>query len=101
MIIVISIFLLAIAVSVFTFGRHDQMHVIADDAHLYKADSLTAQPADHLNYGETVKIVPDRPEIINNGVTWVEATSLRGSKGYIPKNISFLQKSTSRSTQCL
>ena len=85
MIIVISIFLLAIAVSVFTFGRHDQMHVIADDAHLYKADSLTAQPADHLNYGETVKIVPDRPEIINNGVAWVEATSLRGSKGYIPK----------------
>ena len=85
MIIIVSIFLLAIAVSVFTFGRHDQMHVIADNAHLYKADSLTAERADRLNYGETVNIVPDRPVIVNNGVTWVEATSLRGSKGYIPQ----------------
>ena len=83
--LVVSVFLLAIAVSVFTFGRHDQMHVIADNAHLYKADSLSAERTDRLNYGETVKIVPDRPEIVNNGIAWVEATSLRGSKGYIPK----------------
>lgn len=83
--LMISIFLLAVAVSVFTFGRHDQMHVIGDNAHLYKSDSLNAERTDRLNYGETVRIVPDRPEIINNGTAWVEATSLRGTKGYIPK----------------
>ena len=83
--LVVSVFLLAVAVSVFTFGRHDQMHVIGDNAHLYKADSLNSERTDKLNYGETVRIVPDRPEIINNGTAWVVATSLRGTKGYIPK----------------
>lgn len=86
MILMISLFAGAVAVSMYAFGRQDQMHVIADNAFLYRADSLTAAHADNLNYGETVKIAPDKPEVVSDGITWTQATSLRGAKGWIPKN---------------
>lgn len=86
MLLVISVFAGAVAISVYTFGRQDQMHVISDNAFLYSADSITAVKTDNLNYGETVRLTPDRPETQNNGYAWVQAQSLRGIKGFIPKN---------------
>ena len=86
LLVVATVFVGAIAISVYTFGRQSVMHVISNNASLYTADSLAATKADDLNYGETVRLTPDKPETQRNGLAWVEAQSLRGIKGYIPKN---------------
>jgi|GEM_PF-1074487 len=86
MMAVVAIFLIAVCVSVFTFGNQDQMHVIADNSYLYEADSINSKRIDNLNYGEIVKIMTDKPEHERKGITWIEAVSVRGVKGYIQKN---------------
>ncbi|MCQ2252933.1 MAG: serine/threonine protein kinase [Bacteroidales bacterium] len=86
MMVVVAVFIIAVAISLFTFRRHDQMHVIADNTFLYAADSLTAHHVDNLNYGETVRTSSDKPEVTaKDGSIWIEATSLRGVKGLVPK----------------
>ena len=86
MMLVVATFVIAVAISLFTFNRSDQMHVIAHNTHLYAADSTGARQIDNLNYGETIRISSDKPESTDkNGVVWVEAVSLRGIKGYVPK----------------
>jgi hypothetical protein len=87
MMLVVATFVIAVAISLFTFKHSDQMHVIAHNTHLYAADSLGARRIDNLNYGETIRISSDRPESTDkDGVVWIEAVSLRGIKGYVPKN---------------
>lgn len=86
MMIVVAVFIIAVAISLFTFKRQDQMHVIADNTYLYAADSITAHRIDNLNYGETVRVSSDKPETTApDGTVWIEATSLRGAKGLVPK----------------
>ncbi len=87
MMLVVASFVIAVAISLFTFNRSDQMHVIAHNTHLYAADSTGARQIDNLNYGETIRISSDKPESTGkDGTVWVEAVSLRGIKGYVPKN---------------
>ncbi len=86
MMLVVATFVIAVAVSMFTLNRSDQMHVIAHNTHLYAADSLGSKMIDNLNYGETVRIGSDKPEQTDGGGNvWVEAVSLRGIKGFVPK----------------
>ncbi len=87
MMMVVAAFILAVVISLFAFGRQDQMHVIADKTYLYDADSLQARHIDNLAYGETIKTTSDKPEIISSdGTVWIEAVSLRGIKGLVPKS---------------
>jgi len=87
MMLVVATFVIAVAISLFTFKRSDQMHVIAHNTHLYAADSIGARLIDNLNYGETIRISSDRPESTDkDGNVWMEAVSLRGIKGYVQKS---------------
>ncbi|MCR5454007.1 MAG: serine/threonine protein kinase [Bacteroidales bacterium] len=87
MMFIVAFFVIAVAISLFTFNRSDQMHVIAHNTHLYAADSLGARQIDNLNYGETIRISSDQPEQVDkDGNVWMEAVSLRGIKGLVPKN---------------
>ena len=65
MMLIVATFVIAVAISLFTFKRSDQMHVIAHNTHLYAADSLGARLVDNLNYGETIRTASDRPESID------------------------------------
>ena len=82
----VVLFVIAVTIAFFTFSNQDQMHVIASNAFLYDGDSLKAKKVDNLNYGETLKIMTDKPAVSKDGVTWVEGISARGIKGYIQKN---------------
>jgi serine/threonine protein kinase len=87
MMLVVATFVIAVAISLFTFNRRDQMHVIAHNTHLYAADSLGAKTIDNLNYGETIRTGSDKPETTDqDGNVWVEAVSLRGITGFVPKS---------------
>lgn len=87
MMLVVASFVIAVAISLFTFNHSDQMHVIAHNTHLYAADSLGARQIDNLNYGEPIRTSSDKPEEVDkDGNVWVEAVSLRGIKGYVPKS---------------
>ena len=87
MMLVVASFVIAVAISLYTFNHSDQMHVIAHNTHLYAADSLGARQIDNLNYGETIRISSDKPESTDkDGTVWVEAVSLRGIKGFVPKS---------------
>lgn len=83
---IVAFFLIAVFVSVFSSRSQDKVHIIANEAYLYEADSLTAKRVDNLNYGENVQVMTDKPELNNGGVQWIEAVSVRGVKGYIPKS---------------
>ncbi|MBQ3689012.1 MAG: protein kinase [Bacteroidales bacterium] len=82
----VAFFMILITVSVFTLGNQDQMYVIADNAKLYDGDSITAKALDNLNYGETLKILTDKPAVTSDGTTWITGVSSRGIKGFIQKN---------------
>ena len=82
----VATFLIAVTVSVFTFSSQDQMHVIANTAFLYEGDSLSAKKVDNLNYGETLKIMTDKPSVTKDGTAWIEGVSTRGIKGFIRKD---------------
>ncbi|MBO4770990.1 MAG: serine/threonine protein kinase [Bacteroidales bacterium] len=87
MMLVVATFVIAVAISLLTFNRSDQMHVLAHNTHLYAADSLGSRQIDNLNYGETIRISSDKPESTDkNGTVWMEAVSLRGIKGFVPKS---------------
>lgn len=87
MMLVVAVFVIAVAISLLAFNRQDQMHVVADTSYLYDADSLGARRIDNLAYGETVKVMSDRPETVSaDGTVWISAVSLRGIKGYVPKS---------------
>ncbi len=85
MMALVTAFVIAITISFFTFSNQDLMHVIAGDTFLFQGDSLNAKKVDNLNYGETLKILTDKPAVSNDGVVWLEAISARGVRGYIQK----------------
>lgn len=87
MMLIVAVFVIAVAISLITFRHQDKMHVIAHNTHLYAADSLSAQKIDNLNYGEIVSIESDKPEITApDGSVWIQAVSSRGVKGVVPKD---------------
>jgi len=81
----VAFFIGAIAISIYSIQQQSYMHVLTNKAYIYKADSITPDYIDLLNYGETVKTISSEKLVTTSGNKWIEVISLRGRKGYMPR----------------